>query len=370
MKNVRLLLMPCFLTATLLLSACSPQYGVVSGDRSTRELQRVQVRQRRAIEDLRIEQERLRAMLEELGYRAESPADRVAPVVSSVPGVEGPARVESLPGLAVPELAALGSEGAVALEGPVAEAGVEATATVGAAAPTPEAIPAGNRGEGLLEWPGLSAPAGWTEPGAGKAKAGEDPFGRIASPPDVETAEADAARATALATAPPADATAGEARAPDASAWGDDEADSGGAGFGMSESSWEKPRVPSSLRGSDYGKGVELFEAGDSEGAIQAFRNFIHEHTDSSYRDDAQFMIGEACLRQGQYSRAILEYNRVVVSYRSGDRTASALLRLADAFAAIGDEIDAKLSLQKVVNGYPGSGEADEAWRRLRGQGS
>ncbi len=330
MKNARLLLMPCFLTATLLFSACAPQYGVVSGDRGTRELQRVQVRQRRAIEELRIEQERLRAMLEELGYRAESSADRVAPVASSVPGVEGPGRVESPPNLAV------------AVEGPVAAAGA--------------AAPAANRREGLLEWPGLSAPAGWDEPGVDKKKAGEDPFGRTASPPDVEAAEADA--------------TAGEARAPDASAWGDDEADSGGSGFGMSESSWEKPRVPSSLRGSDYGKGVELFEAGDSEGAIQAFRNFIHKHPDSSYRDDAQFMIGEACLRQGQYSRAILEYNRVVVSYRSGDRTAAALLRLADAFAAIGDEIDAKLSLQKVVNGYPGSGEADEAWRRLRGQGS
>jgi tol-pal system protein YbgF len=340
MKNARLLLMPCFLTATLLLSGCAPQYGVVSGDRGTRELQRVQVRQRRAIEELRIEQERLRAMLEELGYRAESSTDQVAPVASSVPGVEGPGRVELPPNLAV------------AVEGPVAAAGA--------------AAPAANRREGLLEWPGLSAPVGWDEPGADKKKAGEDPFGRIAGQPDVEAAEADAARATA----PPADATAGEARAPDASAWGDDEADSGGAGFGMSESSWEKPRVPSSLRRSDYGKGVELFEAGDSEGAIQAFRNFIHKHTDSSYRDDAQFMIGEACLRQGQYSRAILEYNRVVVSYRSGDRTAAALLRLADAFAAIGDDIDAKLSLQKVVNGYPGSGEANEAWRRLRGQGS
>jgi tol-pal system protein YbgF len=329
----------------------------VSGDRGTRELQRVQVRQRRAIEELRVEQERLRAMLEELGYRAESSADQVAPVASPAPGVEGPGRVESLPGLAASGPAALGSEGSVAVEGPVAAAGVEATATAAAAAP------AGNRGEGLLEWPGLSAPAGWAEPGADKQKAGEAPFGSIASSPDVEAG-------TAGATAPPADAKAGEARAPDASAWGDDQADSGGAGFGMSESSWEKPRVPSSLRGSDYGKGVELFEAGDSEGAIQAFRNFIHEHSDSSYRDDAQFMIGEACLRQGQYSRAILEYNRVVVSYRSGDRTAAALLRLADAFAAIGDEIDAKLSLQKVVNGYPGSGEANEAWRRLRGQGS
>ncbi|HIF62627.1 MAG TPA: tetratricopeptide repeat protein [Deltaproteobacteria bacterium] len=355
MKNARLLLMPCFLTATLLVSACGPQYGVVSGDRGTRELQRVQVRQRRAIEELRIEQERLRAMLEELGYQAESSADRVAPVVSPVPGVEGPGRVELLPGQAVP-----GQEGAVVVEGPAAVAGVGATATAGAA------TSAGNGREGLLEWPGLSAPDGWVEVGADKQKAGEVPFGRIPSPSDAEAAEAD----TAQATAPPADRTAGEARAPAAGAWGDDEADSGGPGFGMSESSWEKPKVPSSLRGSDYGKGVELFEAGDNDGAIQAFRNFIHDHSDSSYRDDAQFMIGEACLRQGQYSRAILEYNRVVVSYRSGDRTAAALLRLADAFAAIGDEIDAKLSLQKVVNGYPGSGEANEAWRRLRGQGS
>jgi TolA-binding protein len=44
-------------------------------------------------------------------------------------------------------------------------------------------------------------------------------------------------------------------------------------------------------------------------------------------------------------------------------------LKLADVFSRIGDQVDARLSLQKLVNRYPGSAEAAEAYRLLQEMG-
>ena len=53
------------------------------------------------------------------------------------------------------------------------------------------------------------------------------------------------------------------------------------------------------------------------------------------------------------------------INYGSGDRAPAALLRQAEAFRIVGDKVDARLSLQKVINRYPGTGEAAKASRML-----
>ena len=127
----------------------------------------------------------------------------------------------------------------------------------------------------------------------------------------------------------------------------------------------EKPSVPSDLVGSTYDSAMRQLSGGDQDEAIQSFRNFLHENGSSPYADDAQFWIGEAYFRKGQYHRAIIEFNQVSINYGSGDRAPSALLRQAEAFRIVGDRVDARLSLQKVINRYPGTGEAAKASRML-----
>jgi len=58
---------------------------------------------------------------------------------------------------------------------------------------------------------------------------------------------------------------------------------------------------------------------------------------------------------------AIKEFNQVVLRYGSGDRGPAALLQLAAIFSKIGDQVDARLSLQKLINRYPRSREAQHA---------
>ncbi|MEE8312032.1 MAG: tol-pal system protein YbgF, partial [Candidatus Binatia bacterium] len=130
------------------------------------------------------------------------------------------------------------------------------------------------------------------------------------------------------------------------------------------------PSVPSALRGSGYDDGVRAFNEGHYDDAIQYFRDYIYQNPQSDYADDAQFWIGESYLRKGMHSNAIKEFNQVVLRYSSGNRSAAALLKLAEVFSQIGDQVDARLSLQKLVNRYPGSTEAAEAYRLLQEMGS
>jgi tol-pal system protein YbgF len=129
------------------------------------------------------------------------------------------------------------------------------------------------------------------------------------------------------------------------------------------------PIVPEALSGSLYDAGVRAFNGGRYDEAVQHFRDYIHKEPQSAQADDAQFWIGESNLRKGQYSNAIKEFNQVVLRYASGDRSAASLLKLAEVFSKIGDQVDARLSLQKLVNRYPGSTEAAEAYRLLQEMG-
>ncbi|HYB99245.1 MAG TPA: tol-pal system protein YbgF [Candidatus Limnocylindrales bacterium] len=123
--------------------------------------------------------------------------------------------------------------------------------------------------------------------------------------------------------------------------------------------------VPTDLVGTSYDSAMRSLNAGDHDEAIQSFRNFLHDNASSPYADDAQYWIGEAYFRKGLYHRAIIELNLVSTSYGSGDRAPAALLRQAEAFRIVGDRVDARLSLQKVINRYPGTDEAAKASRML-----
>jgi tol-pal system protein YbgF len=123
--------------------------------------------------------------------------------------------------------------------------------------------------------------------------------------------------------------------------------------------------IPAELVGSSFDSAMRSLSSGDHDEAIQAFRNYLHENASSAYADDAQYWIGEAYFRKGQYHRAIIELNQVAINHGSGDRAPAALLRQAEAFRIVGDRVDARLTLQKIINRYPGTGEAAKASRML-----
>ena len=84
----------------------------------------------------------------------------------------------------------------------------------------------------------------------------------------------------------------------------------------------------------------------------------------------SQYWIGESYYSQGKYNEAILAYNEILVAWPKSERVPAALLRQATAFASMGDKIDARLILQKLIADHPGTQEAELAKNQLRALGA
>jgi tol-pal system protein YbgF len=115
----------------------------------------------------------------------------------------------------------------------------------------------------------------------------------------------------------------------------------------------------------EYREGIDLLRSGDSQGAIQKLREFLRKSPKSDLADDAQYWIGEAYYTNRDYNRAILEFNEVLLRYPKGDKVPAALLRQALAFAELGDKVDARLVLQKLVSEHGDSPEAEQGRQKL-----
>lgn len=281
MQRSRARVVICLPLAAMFVAACGTQYQSDRVDRRYEDLRGLVLEQRRAIDDIRKEQEALRTSVDELQY-GRRPGGRPA----YAPGGPGSAGGDSYWGSALQRPTP-----------PVPTTGAETT-------------------DGLAGTPGSEDPRyGTAAPGA------------VASVPPPKS--------PAAAEAPPA---------PTPGAPG---------------------TVPTELTGTNFDSGMRALDSGDHDEAIQHFRNFLHDNASSPFADDAQFWIGESYFRKGQYHRAIIELNQVAITYGSGDRAPSALVRQAEAFRIVGDRVDAKLSLQKVINRYPGTGEAAKASKML-----
>lgn len=275
----------CLPLAAVLVSACGTQFQSERVDRRYEDLRNLVLEQRRSLEDMRKEQESLRAMVDELQYGRHAGGRPVRG-----PGGAGG---DSYWGSALQRPT------------PVPEPGSEYSSS-------------GDPMSGASATPGQEVDPRYGAPGS------------VASVPSAQGAQG--AEAT-----PPQPASVPE-----------------GGG-----------EVPSELVGTTYDSGLRALSAGDHDEAIQHFRNFLHDNASSPFADDAQFWIGESYYRKGQYHRAIIELNQVSITYGSGNRAPAALVRQAEAFRIVGDRVDAKLSLQKVINRYPGTGEAAKASKML-----
>ena len=76
-----------------------------------------------------------------------------------------------------------------------------------------------------------------------------------------------------------------------------------------------------------YGDAKKAFDQGDLEAARKGFEQLIADYPQSPHADNAQFWIGETYYREKWYEKAILEYQKVIEKYPSGNKTPAALLK-------------------------------------------
>lgn len=99
--------------------------------------------------------------------------------------------------------------------------------------------------------------------------------------------------------------------------------------------------------------------------AMATFKSFLTIFPDHELADNAQYWVGEIYYAEGDFERAVLEFNKVIKNYPSGDKVAAALLKQGFSFRNLGALKEAEIILKRVVNNHPESREAERARQAL-----
>jgi tol-pal system protein YbgF len=92
---------------------------------------------------------------------------------------------------------------------------------------------------------------------------------------------------------------------------------------------------------------------------------FLEKFSDSDRADNARFWIGEIYFAEQWYERAILEYEKVIKNYPDGNKVAGAYLKQGFSFEKIGENANARLILNELLEKFPDSNEAKIAKKKL-----
>ena len=112
---------------------------------------------------------------------------------------------------------------------------------------------------------------------------------------------------------------------------------------------------------------LKLFKQKQYDKAIEAFKSFQQKFKDSKLIGDAYFYLGECYFAKKQYDRAIINYDYLVNTYPHNKWVKTALFKEGVSFIKMGDKIDGRYLLKKVIQQYPSSTEAQKAKKILGG---
>jgi tol-pal system protein YbgF len=110
-----------------------------------------------------------------------------------------------------------------------------------------------------------------------------------------------------------------------------------------------------------YRSGLTALKAGKFKPALASFQDLQRRYPKSSLSEPAEYFSGNALFELGQDEKSILQFNDLTMRFPEGRFASAALLREAQAFVKINDQIDARLTLQKLLNDHPSAPEAPTA---------
>jgi tol-pal system protein YbgF len=117
------------------------------------------------------------------------------------------------------------------------------------------------------------------------------------------------------------------------------------------ESRGERPHA---IAGLDlYRRSLEALRAGRHVEAAAGFRDFLKQHANHDFADNAQYWLGECYYDQKDYPMALREFRRVVEKYPQGNKVPDALLKVGFAHLALGSTEVGRQMLEQVVRSYP-----------------
>lgn len=99
--------------------------------------------------------------------------------------------------------------------------------------------------------------------------------------------------------------------------------------------------------------------------ARQKFEKFTKDFPKHNLLPNAYFWIGETFYSEKKYEDAILSYENFLKKYPSHDKTKGAMLKQAYAFIEFGDKKTGKVILERLIEKYPQSTEAELAEKKI-----
>ncbi len=193
--------------------------------------------------------------------------------------------------------------------------------------------------------PGSSGAAGPPGSPSGAGVGGAPPVGAPMVPPADDSAEAGSAAAPPSANPPPP-AVAQDA----APSWRET------LGHEMAAA-----RSSSDGGAGLYRAGLSDMQQGNYADALAKFQGLQRRYPKSELSEPAEYFSANALNEMGKYDQAILQYNDLAMRFPSGRFASASLLGEAQAFMKINDRIDARLTLQKLLNDHPNSPQAPPA---------
>lgn len=114
-----------------------------------------------------------------------------------------------------------------------------------------------------------------------------------------------------------------------------------------------------------YDRVMDEFKQRDYEAALAGFRLFIEIHGQSALAANAQYWMGECQYRMGRYKDALNSFYNVIMSYPLSPKLAASTLKLGQTYEKLGDQDNARIMFDRVVNQYPDTSESEVARKAI-----
>ncbi|HJP34772.1 MAG: tol-pal system protein YbgF [Gammaproteobacteria bacterium] len=115
-----------------------------------------------------------------------------------------------------------------------------------------------------------------------------------------------------------------------------------------------------------YRDAFNLLKAGQYDGSITAFTEFLQQYPESQYADNAQYWLGETHYVKRQFEPAIVEYRKLIDHYPASKKQSHAMLKIGYSFHELGEVDQARAMLEDLRNRYGGTTAARLAEERIQ----
>ena len=110
-----------------------------------------------------------------------------------------------------------------------------------------------------------------------------------------------------------------------------------------------------------YRAGLANMKMGKYPNAVGVFQGLQRKYPKSSFSEPAEYLSANALYELGKYDQAILQFNDLTMRFPRGRFASASLLSEAQSFMKMDDRIDARLTLQKLLDEHPDTAEAATA---------